>query len=370
MFEKFKILRNEAGDGDGGGGSAAGDSGGSQSAGQQSSGQQGQSSRGTASNLVGDAGGQESGSSASTSGGQTAGETQGQDGSEGFSFTKLIGEDGQFQEGFAEALTKAHPDLAEGANILSRYKDPVSMAKALVHAQQLNSRKLSGVDDVLNVSPDDEKGMALKREKLGIPQSADGYNLKFPEKLEDGTEVNKDLVGSKEQLKEFAEFAHKNDIPEHIAQKLVEYDAERGTKAMSEAQAEAERQSEAQLAQDAEALRKELGSEYDRSMDLLVRLLESGGMTREQIATTQSLRDLDLTRALITLAKDSGDDRLPASSQRSGGLDAGAKAKDIIHNPNNPLHKGYWSGDEKANAEVQKYLKQEAAAKQQLKGGR
>lgn len=247
------------------------------------------------------------------------------------------------------------------------------MAKALVHAQKLNSRKMEGIEDVLNVDPSDETGMALKREKLGIPATADGYQLKIPEKLPDGTLIPEEFRNNpetfreaKEQLAEFQKWAFENDVPKATAEKLVEFDMRRSIQANAAAQATREAADAAQLAQDSATLKQELGQDFPRSMDLLVRLLERGGMSREDIRTTGALRDLNVTRALLKLAKESGEDQLPASSAQSSGLDAGAQAKDIVNNPQNPLHKAYWSGDEAANKKVQDFLRQEAEAKRRL----
>lgn len=287
-----------------------------------------------------------------------------------FSFSSLIGVDGQFLPNYAAELAKAHPDLAEGANILSRYKDPVSLAKALVHARQLAGRKIDGIDDILNVARDDEQGMAIKREKLGIPDTADGYQLKLPDKLPDGTPIPQELREAGGELGEFQKWAHENDVPKALAEKLVEFDMQRTIHARAAEEQVREAAHARQLAQDTATLKQELGSNFDRSMDLVVRLLERGGMSREQIRSTQALADLGVMRALVKLAGESGEDQLPSSSGQSSGLDAGAQAKDIVNNPQNPLYKAYWAGDESANARVQSLLKQEADAKRQLAGAR
>lgn len=345
MIFPRNIPRNEHGDGgDGsGGGAGGGQSGGSQA---------GAAGSGGATSLLGD--GAASAADAAATGAQAAaGAAAGATGSAAasggeFNFASLIGADGKFVANYHEKLPEG---LKEHGQHFAKYRDPVQALQHTLNLQQLLGAKS---DAVVIPGPDGtpaDWAPVLKR--LGVPDSPEGYNLKVPDKLPDGVKVNP------EELKEFAKFAHGLGLTPQQVSKLQEFDLGRATTQTTASLAAAKAQEEAEFSKQSEVLTKAWGNgnEATQKKALAERAAITFGFTPDEVKTDPLFRNARFVMTLARAGAAMSEDTLVkgADLNSAGGLKA--KAQDVINNPNNPLYKKYWNGDEDVNSQVRNWMR-------------
>lgn len=117
--------------------------------------------------------------------------------------------DGSFAPDFINHLPD---DLKSHAATLGRFPNITELTRSYVHARtKLGERPALPGE---GATPEQVKAW---RELVGVPESPDGYGLKKPEKLPEGVEYNEDMD------KEFAAFAHQNNIPPGTVNALREW---------------------------------------------------------------------------------------------------------------------------------------------------
>jgi hypothetical protein len=186
------------------------------------------------------------------------------------------------------------------------------------------------------------EAVAAYRKAIGVPDAPDGYQLK-PEKLPEGVSWHD------ERGKAFAEFAHKQGMTQAQASAAVAFLMEQEAAQMGDARL----QYDNLMAQRAETLKKAWGDNYNAKL----------GVTK-QVATALGYdpNDAELfgnPKVVEFLGKVSGmlsEDSVAGLRQVVGGTGKfstpAEEARDIIRNPQNPMHQRYVEGDPAVKARV------------------
>lgn len=244
--------------------------------------------------------------------------------------TGLLNEDGSFSEGWLDRLP---PELAEAKPTLGKFQNFGELAKGYVSLQSLMGSKANAV--VIPGEKSTPEEVAAFRKALGVPESAEGYQLK-PEQLPEGLSWDDELA------KGFAEIAHKHHIPPAAMKELTDrFVASEAAKLEVYAQ-----QAEAELATGRQTLVKEFGGAYQANIQLATRMANTVGLE----PTSPGLRDPNVVRALVNMAKLVSEDKIAAlgTNQVPGGM----TSKAVMTDPSNPYHERYLKGDPEAVALV------------------
>lgn len=346
MIRKFNIFYNDAGDagGSGGGGAGGTGSGGAGTDAGQAGGTQGGAGAdgGATGTLLGGAQSQAGG--AHNAGGAAGTEASG---APKGAWGGLVQEDGTF----SEAWWEKDPELKEHGAHLSKFKSVKDALKSNINLQTVLGKK---ADAVIIPGPDSPKDVVDKfREKLGIPESPDGYGLKKPDKLPDGVEWDDANV------KEFQKLAHEIGITPQQAQKLLQFDLARAEKGTAATQAAIIATEKAELKKQEEILTKEWGSgaDFTKNRELAVRAAITAGFTMEQLESDPIFRNASVVKAMAKLGSLMSEDTLAKGAENGGYNDGHSKAMDIISNPQNPYYARYHNGDEAVRSMVQEGLR-------------
>jgi hypothetical protein len=174
-------------------------------------------------------------------------------------YSTMFGADGSFTEDFYTSL----PDDLGSHSSIKQMKNVVDLAKSYQNTKGLVGKKLE------EFWTSEDAGIVAKRQEImGIPKDAAGYEIALPEVPEN---VPYDTV----QVDKFKEFAAENGIPADLAQKLVNWDAERATTAMSGMQDVISQQT--QEAED--GLKKEWGPKFDYNVSKVQQATDHLGIT-------------------------------------------------------------------------------------------
>lgn len=271
--------------------------------------------------------------------------------SDQFDIRALIGDDGRWVDGWIDKLPE---DLREHRKHYEKYQTPLHALQHTRNLQQLVGKKQDAV--VIPDADADREAWKPVLEKLGVPETPDGYGLKVPDDLPEGIQV------SQEELNEFAGFAHELGLTPAQVSKLQQYDLQRASK-MVEGSAEQAAAIEAQaFNQQKEILRQAWGTgpEATKKHALAERAALTAGFTTEDIRGENAdpiFRNAKVVQAFAKLGEMMSEDRLATGSESSPHTGQAA-ALDIIQNEGNPLYKKYHAGDEGVRAQVQAMLKQ------------
>jgi len=293
--------------------------------------------------------GQGSQGQAPAQGGQTPGsQGQGNAGTGAFDFRSLIGDDGKFVPGYVEKL----PDnLKEHGQHFAKYSDPLQALQHTLNLQQLLGKKADAVVIPGADAPPEAWAPVLKR--LGVPDSPDGYGLKVPENLPDGVKVDE------AELKEFATFAHGIGLTPQQVAKLQEFDLARATKSVAGSAEQAAALEAQEFAKQKDLLTKEWGNgpEAVKKQALAERAALTFGFTPEEVKSDPLFRNARFVMTLARAGAAMSEDSLAKGSDLNSAGGLRAKAQDVISNPNNPLYKKYWDGDEDVNNQVRNWMR-------------
>lgn len=278
--------------------------------------------------------------------GREASQTSAGEGS--FDFRSLIGDDGKFVPGYHEKLPE---NLREHSRHFQKYTDPIQALQHTLNLQQLLGQKANAV-----VIPDkDAPPEAWKPvlQKLGVPDTPDGYGLKVPENLPEGIQVDEN------EIKEFAGLAHQIGLTPQQVSKLQEYDLARATK-MAESGATQAADIEAKFFEEQkQILAKEWGNgpEAKQKVALAERAALTFGFKPEELTTDPLFRNARFVMALARAGAVMSEDSLVKGSDVSSSGGMKARAQDVINNSQNPLYKRYWDGDEDVVAQVRAWMR-------------
>ena len=184
-------------------------------------------------------------------------------------YASLINSDGTFKDEFYTSL----PDDLGNHSSVKQMKNVVDLAKSYMNTKGLVGKKLEEF-----WKSDDAAIVAKRNEIMGIPNSADGYEIDMPE-VPEGVAYNEAV------LNEFKAKAAELGIPAETAKALVAWDLERATKA-SEGIKEI---MDTQVAEASAALKKEWGREYDYK-------LSKAQQATDYLGITETVNELGLGR--------------------------------------------------------------------------
>ena len=249
--------------------------------------------------------------------------------------TGYVNPDGTFAEGWANNLPE---DSAAYKDTLSKYKSVPDMAKALANANALIGKKLG----VPNEKSSPEEVAAFRR-SLGVPDSIEEYKF-APDALPEG------MTWDDNNVKNYAEIAHKHNIPPSAMKALVTEHAKMEHFKMQGMQAQIEKQH----VEAVNTLKKEWGGEFDKNIGLAKQAAKLAGVN----ANSQGFADPEVVRGFVRLSQMMSEDKVGRSMSGSEFMTGQARAKDIMSNPDNSWHKRYMEGDREAATLVTGLLKQ------------
>ena len=249
--------------------------------------------------------------------------------------TGYVNPDGTFAEGWANNLPE---DSAAYKDTLSKYKSVPDMAKALANANALIGKKLG----VPNEKSSPEEVAAFRR-SLGVPDTIDEYKF-APDALPEG------MTWDDNNVKNYAEIAHKHNIPPSAMKALVTEHAKMEHFKMQGMQAQIEKQH----VEAVNTLKKEWGGEFDKNIGLAKQAAKLAGVN----ANSQGFADPEVVRGFVRMAQMMSEDKVGRSMSGSEFMTGQARAKDIMSNPDNSWHKRYMEGDREAATLVTGLLKQ------------
>ena len=249
--------------------------------------------------------------------------------------TGYVNPDGTFAEGWANNLPE---DSAAYKDTLSKYKSVPDMAKALANANALIGKKLG----VPNEKSSPEEVAAFRR-SLGVPDSIEEYKF-APDALPEG------MTWDDNNVKNYAEIAHKHNIPPSAMKALVTEHAKMEHFKMQGMQAQIEKQH----VEAVNTLKKEWGGEFEKNIGLAKQAAKIAGVN----ANSQGFADPEVVRGFVRLSQMMSEDKVGRSMSGSEFMTGQARAKDIMSNPDNSWHKRYMEGDREAATLVTGLLKQ------------
>jgi hypothetical protein len=249
--------------------------------------------------------------------------------------TGYVNPDGTFADGWTNNLPE---DSAAYKDTLSKYKSVPDMAKALANANALIGKKLG----VPNEKSSPEEVAAFRR-SLGVPDTIDEYKF-APDALPEG------MTWDDNNVKNYAEIAHKHNIPPSAMKALVTEHAKMEHFKMQGMQAQIEKQH----VEAVNTLKKEWGGEFDKNIGLAKQAAKLAGVN----ANSQGFADPEVVRGFVRMAQMMSEDKVGRSMSGSEFMTGQARAKDIMSNPDNSWHKRYMEGDREAATLVTGLLKQ------------
>lgn len=294
---------------------------------------------------AGDAGGSGGGGDSSAGdnsaggSGDQSGDAGGGQGSESHSsdpvFRQILGDDGQFAEGWVDKLPG---DFDPYKATLSNFRDFGGLSKALVDNMQAARAKTEGMVKLPADDASDEEKAAF-RQALGIPEKPEDYGLKPPEKLPEGVEWDEGFAS------DFAGTAHQLGLTPQQVQGLAQWHQQRsieqhqqfeqdGTKAFEQEQAD---------------LRQTFGDQFEKRMVDARRVAMTLGLDPDKHPIFYRA---DTVKALTKVADLISEDRLVSADQVTNSLTPETQAKDIMTNPNNPDYEAFNNPTDPRHSEV------------------
>ena len=175
------------------------------------------------------------------------------------SSTPFLNEEGKWAEEYISSL----PDDLGKHSVLQKYDNPVDLIKGAINAQGLMGKKAHEL-----LTSEDPAAVAARREAMGLPKDASGYEF-------DVGEVPEGMPFDKERLEAFKEIALKNELTPAQAQALVEADFN-SAKEQYETLKDAE---ETRIREATEELRAEWkGDAFQINVDKIKGTLEAAGL--------------------------------------------------------------------------------------------
>lgn len=233
--------------------------------------------------------------------------------------------------------------LGEEYNGLSKFKNVADLAKSYRH---LESKSIHYPEE--GATPEQ---VAAFRSLAGVPETAEGYELKAPDKLPDGVQWDD------ASAKRFSDVAHKYHVPKAAMQALmaeqVKIESERVQSAVAE--------QAGKIQKDLDALRNEWGTDTQARLGTVKtvfgKLAAQTGLDPKSPEGIALQNSPGFVKMLYAMSKFMTEDSLPAGVKSQTVMGGRERANDIINNPDNPYYKKYWDGDEGVQAMISQMLK-------------
>jgi hypothetical protein len=200
------------------------------------------------------------------------------------------GADGSFSEGWLDRLP---PELADAKPTLGKYKSVAELGKAHHSLQQVLGKHGNMIAPLTDKSTPEE--VAAYRKTMGVPDSPDGYKLK-PENLPEGFEWSSAIE------KQYAEIAHKNNIPaaamRELANAQIAIDQQRMEAAIGMAKEN--------LNKAVQGLREEWKGDFDKNLELSKRVAQTFNLD----PSSPGLTDPNVVKTLMAVGRRLSEDAL------------------------------------------------------------
>lgn len=229
-----------------------------------------------------------------------------------------------FSEGWYEGVQD--PAFDPYRAMAAQFKDLPTVFKSLHDTKAALSQRTDGMVKLPGANATPEEVAAFNK-ALGVPDTVDAYELQLPDQLPDGVEF------APEALTAFKEFAHKHGIPPKTANALLAFQAQAEGEAITQIRQQFEQQRQEQQAQ----LSREWGGQYEQKLMLAKRAAETFGLGADHPA----MQNPDVLKAMAFAASKLSETSLVSGERLGGMLSPGSEARDIMANPDNPLHKAY-----------------------------
>jgi hypothetical protein len=236
----------------------------------------------------------------------------------------IFGEGMTFREGWFNDVKDSSLDPYR--SMAAQFKDLPSMLKSMHDTKAALSQRTEGMVRIpgKDATPDE---ISAYHRAIGVPESPDKYQIQPPTQLPEGVEFRP------EALTQFAEFAHKAGIPNEVANQLIAFQAQVESAEVTRLKSEHDAAVQAQEKQ----LQQEWGGQWEQKNMLAKRAADTVGLGADHPA----LANADIRKAMARVADLISEDKLSGHDKVSGVLSPGNEAKDILSNPDNPLHKAY-----------------------------
>jgi len=262
----------------------------------------------------------------------------------GLDFSTLLDKEGNF----------TRTDWAgAGSKLGEKIKSMSALVKVHETLERLNS---TGSKVALPSEHASDEEWAHFYQRLGRPESAEGYEIPLPE------EIEKAGVLSKESLGAFREVAHKAGLTPKQASAIADYyfkEAQEGLAGVAQSQ-------EQEMAAVVQDLEKDFGPRGSPKWKREIALAEHGaralGIDNETLKATPSLANNPVfIRAMRKVAAMAGEPKA-AGAGGEGGIGAGASSRlqQILKDPRHPYHIAEHPAHKSAIAEVQELFRMEA----------
>lgn len=199
----------------------------------------------------------------------------------------MFNNDGTFKEGWNSSI--------EGGESLSKYNNINDLIKGFVNANKLIGKKQEQISRP-GADATDEQRKAW-REHLGVPEKADDYQV--PDEYKETVDA--------ESFKEFAQFAHKHNIPADTMQELLRFQ-ERYAAKLNEVNA---KRIEEQAKEARKYFQAEWGGLYERNFNLLKDGLVRAGIDIESPEMSGALNNPFILSALFDRISSMQDGTMP-----------------------------------------------------------
>lgn len=184
------------------------------------------------------------------------------------------------------------------------FKDPQALAVSSMNLEKLLGADRAGRTVVLPKDDNDVEGRKAFLAKLGVPDSADGYNLPVPE------------GGNADFAKTAADWFHKAGVPPQAARSVSEAWNGFMQKAMADAEAAAKVESQKQL----EGVKGEWADKFDENSELARRYVKASGLNAEQLsAVEEALGTATFLKTFHKLGTQLGEAGFTAGDGQGGG---------------------------------------------------
>jgi len=253
---------------------------------------------------------------------------------------QVINEDGSFSEGWMESLPE---DLREDAT-LKALPDFSSMAKMLVSGQ-----KMIGADKIVipgAEATDEDWGAVFN--KLGKPETTEGYELAKPEDFPEDMEWSDELVGA------FKDIAHKaNLLPAQAAALFGWYNS-----VSSEAHTNTTKATQEAYDGAVVELKKEWGVSYDKNVELAHAAIRAFAGEDDVKALDAGLgNDPRLIKLFSKIGGAISEDKLKGVNQATSPTEVQGEINKILGDPTHPYHVKKDPGHAAAVASMQELYK-------------
>lgn len=244
----------------------------------------------------------------------------------------ILGEDGKF----SPQWYKGNPELEPYSKQLDKFADPAGLAKSYAHLEKNRAVPSEGAD---------AGAIEAFRKANNIPDTHDGYDLKFPDKMPDGIVIDDNAMAK------YKELFHQLNITPLQAVKL----AEGHINLTAEILKNHKETHEDTVAQALGNLRKEWGTKFDGNLATARRTFEmlcvKSGVNGEEVSFLNDPKFAKLMASVSKLMAESdvvGIGNSSISKMRSNQ----EEADDIVNNSNHPDYKALYTPSDPRHAEI------------------